>query len=160
MVLETEHVTATGRVRVIDCLALGHARPLLVRIVEGLEGRVDMTVELVVRFDYGSTLPWVRRIDDRWRAVAGPDGLELFTPVLLRGEDRTSAAEFTVDAGEQVPFVLGWFPSTRPSPRSRRRGRARRSHHRALGYVGRRRCSVLRVSGANPCCARCSPWRR
>ncbi len=114
MVLETEHVTATGRVRVIDCLALGHARPLLVRVVEGLEGRVDMTVELVVRFDYGSTLPWVRHVDDRWRAIAGPDGLELFTPVLLRGADRTSVAEFTVDAGEQVPFVLGWFPSHDP----------------------------------------------
>ncbi|HEY5170512.1 MAG TPA: glycoside hydrolase family 15 protein [Acidimicrobiia bacterium] len=116
MVLETEHETTSGRVRVVDCLALGHARPLLVRVVEGLDGQVDMAVELVVRFDYGSIVPWVHRVHGRWRAVAGPDGLELCTPVHLRGRGPTSAAEFTVAAGEQVPFVLGWFPSSDPRP--------------------------------------------
>ncbi|MDQ1436076.1 MAG: hypothetical protein QOF59_2892 [Actinomycetota bacterium] len=114
MVLETEHATDTGRVRVVDCLALGHARPILVRLVEGLEGQVDMAVELIVRFDYGSIVPWVRQVEGRWHAVAGPDGLELFTPVRLRGHGVTSSAKFTVAAGEQVPFVLGWFPSTEP----------------------------------------------
>ncbi len=114
MVLETEHETASGRVRVVDCLAMGHSRPLLVRLVEGLEGQVDMVVELIVRFDYGSIVPWVRRVDDRWRAIAGPDGLELCSPIRLQGRDLTSAAEFTVAAGEQVPFVLGWFPSHEP----------------------------------------------
>jgi GH15 family glucan-1,4-alpha-glucosidase len=114
MVLETEHETPTGRVRVFDCLALGHSRPLLVRLVEGLEGTVDMTVELIVRFDYGSIVPWVRRVDDRWHAIAGPEGLELFTPVQLHGHGKTSTAQFTVAKGEQVPFVLGWFPSSEP----------------------------------------------
>ncbi|MDQ1381490.1 MAG: hypothetical protein QOJ71_2209 [Actinomycetota bacterium] len=114
MVLETEHATATGRVRVVDCLALGHSRPILVRLVEGLEGQVDMAVELIVRFDYGSIVPWVRQVEGRWHAIAGPDGLELVTPVRLRGHGVTSSAKFTVAAGEQVPFVLGWFPSSEP----------------------------------------------
>jgi GH15 family glucan-1,4-alpha-glucosidase len=114
MVLETEHATPSGRVRVVDCLALGHPRPLLVRLVEGVEGSVEMTAELVVRFDYGSIVPWVRRVDDRWRAIAGPEGLELFTPVRLHGHEQTSSAQFTVTPGEQVPFVLGWFPSSDP----------------------------------------------
>jgi GH15 family glucan-1,4-alpha-glucosidase len=111
MVLETEHETAHGRVRVIDCLALGHARPTLVRLVEGVEGTVEMDLDLVVRFDYGSILPWVRSDPGAWRAVAGPDGLELRTPVSLRGENMSTVANFRVNAGERVPFVLGWFPS-------------------------------------------------
>jgi GH15 family glucan-1,4-alpha-glucosidase len=116
MVLETEHETASGRVRVIDFLALGRERPLLVRVVEGLDGQVNMAVELIVRFDYGSIIPWAQRVEGRWRAVAGPDGLELFTPVRVQGRGPTSAAEFTVAAGERVPFVLGWFPSHAPRP--------------------------------------------
>ena len=111
MVLLTEHETATGRVRVTDCLALGHSRPLLVRVVEGLAGEVEIGVELIVRFDYGSIVPWVRRDGDRWRAVGGPDGLELCSPVRLEGRGTTSVANFTVAAGERVPFVLGWSPS-------------------------------------------------
>ena len=116
MVLETEHETTSGRVRVVDCLALGHSRPLLVRVVEGLDGQVDMAAELVVRFDYGSIVPWVHHVHDRWRAIGGPDGLELCTPIHLHGHGQTSTAEFTVAAGEQVPFVLGWFPSNDPRP--------------------------------------------
>jgi GH15 family glucan-1,4-alpha-glucosidase len=114
MVLETEHQTASGRMRVVDCLALGQTRPLLVRLVEGLDGQVEIAVELVVRFDYGSIVPWVHHVGDRWRAIAGPDGLELCTPVHLEGRGQTSAAELTVTAGDQVPFVLGWFPSHDP----------------------------------------------
>jgi len=116
MVLETEHTTPTGRVRVVDCLALGEDRPTVVRLVEGLDGEVEMRVELVVRFDFGSIVPWVRRVDGRWRAVAGPDGLELVSPVRLHGRDHTSEATFTVGRGEHSPFVLGWFPSEDPHP--------------------------------------------
>ena len=111
MVLETEHDTDTGRVRVIDCLAMGRDRPLLVRIVEGISGDVAMAMELVVRFDYGSIVPWVRRLDGAWQAVAGPDGLELRTPVELIGENLKTTAEFTVGRRDRIPFVLGWFPS-------------------------------------------------
>jgi GH15 family glucan-1,4-alpha-glucosidase len=116
MVLETEHDTETGSVRVIDCLVTGRRRPLLVRLVEGMTGEVTMRVELVVRFDYGSIVPWVRRSDGAWRAVAGPDGLELRTPVHLRGKNLKSTAEFTVGRRDRVPFVLGWFPSHDPQP--------------------------------------------
>jgi GH15 family glucan-1,4-alpha-glucosidase len=116
MVLETVHTTPGGRVRVIDFLALDHARPALVRIVEGIEGSVDMHVELTVRFDYGSIVPWVHRVDGQWRAVAGPDGLELNTPVHVRGHDRTTTARFTIHSGEQVPFQLVWFPPNDPKP--------------------------------------------
>jgi GH15 family glucan-1,4-alpha-glucosidase len=116
MVLETEHATDSGRVRVVDCLAFGPDRPTLVRLVEGVEGTVDMCAELIVRFDYGHVVPWVRRVDGAWRAIAGPDGLELHSPVRLHGRDHTSTAAFTVRAGEQVPFVLGWFPSHDPQP--------------------------------------------
>jgi GH15 family glucan-1,4-alpha-glucosidase len=111
MVLETEHDTPTGRVRVVDCLAMGRDRPVLVRMVEGLSGEVAMRLELVVRFDYGSIVPWVRSGDGVWTAVAGPDGLELQTPVEVRGEDLKTVAEFSVKRRERVTFELGWFPS-------------------------------------------------
>ena len=111
MVLETEHDTDTGRVRVVDCLVMRSERPVIVRIVEGMSGHVDMRMELVVRFDYGSIVPWVRRLDGAWQAVAGPDGLELRTPVDLRGKNLKTTAEFTVSRRDRVPFVLGWYPS-------------------------------------------------
>ena len=114
MVLETEHETASGRVRVIDFLALSPERPTLVRVIEGIAGAVDMAVELIIRFDYGAIVPWARRSEGRWRAVAGPDGLELCTPVTMHGRGPTSVAELTVAAGERVPFALGWFPSHDP----------------------------------------------
>jgi GH15 family glucan-1,4-alpha-glucosidase len=114
MVLETEHVTASGRVRVVDCLGLDHSRPTLVRLVEGIEGTVEIAVELVVRFDYGNVMPWVHRVDGIWRAIAGPDGLELTTPVRVQGRDGRTVGDFAVTAGECVPFVLGWFPSHEP----------------------------------------------
>jgi GH15 family glucan-1,4-alpha-glucosidase len=116
MVLETEHDTETGRVRVVDCLAMRDRRPVLVRRVEGISGFVPMRVELIVRFDYGSVVPWVHRVNGNWRAVAGPDGLEMHTPVELTGQNLTTTAEFTVRRRERVPFVLGWFPSHDPQP--------------------------------------------
>src|SRR6476659_9092009 len=116
MVLETEHDTPTGRVRVLDCLVMGRRRPLLGRVVKGLSGEVPMRTELVVRFDYGSIVPWVRTVDGVWSAIAGPDGLALRTSVDLRGEDMKTVGEFTVARREQVSFVLGWFPSHDPEP--------------------------------------------
>jgi len=114
LVLETEHATKTGRVRVVECLVRDTERPTLVRLVEGIEGTVDMHLELIVRFDYGSVVPWVRRVDGAWRAVAGPDGLEMATPVHVHGRRMSTVADFVVHAGEQVPFALGWFPSHDP----------------------------------------------
>ena len=132
LILETEWRTPTGRVRVIDFMPPRETKPDIVRIVEGLDGSVEMRTELVIRFDYGSVVPWVRRLDDATiLAVAGPDGLMLRTPVDLEPEGMTHTAEFTVRAGDRVPFVLTWFPSHESASRpGRRRGGARR--HRGL----------------------------
>ena len=116
LVLETEFSTREGKVRLTDCMPADEDIPNLVRIVEGLEGEVKMRMELVMRFDYGWTVPWVRRVADVLTAIAGPDGLALRTPVRTHGENMTTVAEFTVRAGEKVPFVLTWFPSTGAIP--------------------------------------------
>ena len=151
MVLETEHDTATGRVRVVDCLVADRERPVLVRVVEGLSGEVTMRVELVVRFDYGSIVPWVRTVDGVWRAIGGPDGLELRTPIEVRGEELKTVAEFTVARRDRVPFVLGWFPSHEPnsvphnaSALVSRTTKYWRSWSARCRYAGRWREAVLR----------------
>jgi GH15 family glucan-1,4-alpha-glucosidase len=111
LVLATEFRTASGSVRLIDCMPPRDRTPDLVRIVEGLEGDVRMQMELVIRFDYGSIVPWVRRIDGVLRAIGGPDAVSLWSPVRTRGVDLTTRAEFTVRAGEKAPFHLAWHPS-------------------------------------------------
>jgi GH15 family glucan-1,4-alpha-glucosidase len=117
LVLESEWQTVTGRVRVIDFMPQRETKPDIVRIVECLDGYVEMRTELVMRFDYGAVIPWVRRIDDETLvAIAGPDGLVLRTPVTLDPQAMTHAAEFTVHKGERVPFVLTWFPSSEDPP--------------------------------------------
>jgi GH15 family glucan-1,4-alpha-glucosidase len=119
LILESEWQTSTGRVRVIDFMPPRGRSPDIVRIVEGLEGTVQMTTELVIRFDYGSVTPWVLRLDEGTLvAIGGPDGLALRTPVDLEPEGMTHVATFSVHAGERVPFVLTWFPShhRRPPP--------------------------------------------
>ena len=117
LVQELDFHTEHGAVRVTDFMPPRGTDPDLVRIVEGLEGSVPMRMELVIRFDYGSIVPWVRRLDGDSRiAVAGPDALCLRTPVEVRGENLTTVSEFTVAAGERVPFTLTWFPSHREPP--------------------------------------------
>jgi GH15 family glucan-1,4-alpha-glucosidase len=116
LVLETEYSTPAGRVRVIDCMPADEDIPNVVRVVEGIEGSVPMHMELIMRFDYGWSVPWVRKIDGVLTAVAGPDGLALRTPVETKGENLTTIADFTVHAGQRVPFVLTWFPSTAAIP--------------------------------------------
>jgi GH15 family glucan-1,4-alpha-glucosidase len=117
LILETEWRTDDGRVRVTDFMPPRGAAPDLVRIVEGLEGTVELGTELVIRFDYGSVVPWVRRVDEETLlAIAGPDALALRTPVPLRGEDFRTRGEFTVAKGDRVPFVLTWYPSHREPP--------------------------------------------
>jgi len=112
LILESEWQTSTGRVRVIDFMPPRESQPDIVRIVEGLEGHVDMHTELVIRFDYGSIIPWVRRLDDETiTATGGPDALMLRTPVMLEPEGMTHTAEFRVEEGDRVPFVLTWYAS-------------------------------------------------
>jgi GH15 family glucan-1,4-alpha-glucosidase len=91
--------------------------PDLVRVVQGLRGHVRMHMELIVRFGYGSTVPWVRRTRRGLKAIAGPDALVLDTEVELHGKHMTTVAEFTVAKGQEVPFVLMWYPSNQKRPR-------------------------------------------
>lgn len=116
LVLESEFETVDGAVTVVDCMPPRTRKPDLVRMVVGTRGSVRMRMQLVIRFDYGSIVPWVRRFDGGIRAVAGPDSLLLHTPVELHGENLTTVAEFTVNAGDRIPFVLTWHPSPQRPP--------------------------------------------
>src|SRR5207247_1050640 len=109
LILETEIETKSGAVSLIDFMPPRGENPDIVRIVEGLRGKVAMQMELIIRFDYGQIIPWVRKAHDGLEAIAGPDGLILRTPIETRGEDLTTVAEFSVTKGDCVPFVLTWF---------------------------------------------------
>jgi len=111
LILETVYTTDDGEVAVIDCMPPRDDQLDLIRVVEGRRGRVAMSMELIVRFDYGSRVPWVRTIAGDWSAIAGPDGLRLRTPVPVHGKDMTTVAEFTVGENDIVPFGLTWHPS-------------------------------------------------
>ena len=111
LVLETEFDTDEGSVRVIDFMPLSDERWDIVRIVEGLTGRVSLRMELIVRFDYGSIVPWVRRSGEILLITAGPDTLELAASVAVEGENMKTVANFSVSAGERESFVLNYRPS-------------------------------------------------
>ena len=107
MVLETRFETAKGAATVIDFMAVREPLADLVRIVVGERGEVDFTTLLIMRFDYGRTVPWVTRADEETlTAIGGPDQLVIHTPVALKGEDHRTVGHFTVRAGESAPFVL------------------------------------------------------
>jgi GH15 family glucan-1,4-alpha-glucosidase len=116
LVLQSEFRTSTGTVRVTDCMPPRDNSVDLARIVECVDGEVRMQMELVIRFDYGSVVPWVRRIDGVLLAIAGPDALSLWSPVETHGVDLTTRSEFTVKAGQKLPFLLVWHPSHEPAP--------------------------------------------
>lgn len=116
LVLVTEFLTPTGRCQVRDCLLVGSEAPTLVRLVEGLAGEVEMETEIVIRFDYGSIIPWVRSVDGETVAIGGPDTLHLTTPIALRGQEMTTVGRFTVRAGQTLPLVLTWHLSHKPPP--------------------------------------------
>lgn len=116
LILETDFVTEEGEVRLIDCMPPRTAAPDLVRIVEGLQGSVPMRLDLVIRFDYGSVIPWVRYIPGGIRAVGGPETLYCRSRIPLRGEDLHTVADFTVSAGERAAFHLTWCPTHQPAP--------------------------------------------
>src|SRR3989440_5768060 len=118
LILETEMRTDSGAVRLIDFMPPRGTNPDLVRIVEGVSGEVKMHMELIIRFGYGSIIPWVRKAHGGLEAIAGPDGLILRTPVQTRGENLTTVANFTVKKGERVPFVLTWFASHETPPKT------------------------------------------
>ena len=116
LVLETEFETADGAVSVIDFMPPRAREPNLVRIVSGKRGQVEMEMEFVLRPDYGSIVPWVRRTKTGLRAVAGPDTFLLDTPIDMHGENMHTAARFTVPEGRQIPFVLTWHGTHQKQP--------------------------------------------
>ncbi len=116
LVLETELTTAGGTVRLVDFMPPRGEAPDVIRIVEGVSGSVPLRMELVMRFDYGRIVPWVRHQDGAVVGVAGPDACWLRTPVTTHGEDFKTVAEFTVAEGDRVPFVLTWRESHLPAP--------------------------------------------
>jgi GH15 family glucan-1,4-alpha-glucosidase len=120
-VLDTVHATDTGRVRVTDVMPYNDDRSDLLRLVEGLEGEVEMSHEWVVRMSYGKVLPWVSHVEDGHgkqaiRAIAGPDMLILRGSRLPEPEDDTHRDRFTARAGEKLYFAMTWVPSWEPIP--------------------------------------------
>jgi GH15 family glucan-1,4-alpha-glucosidase len=117
LILETRFECREGVVKLIDFMPMGGTHSNVVRLVVGEHGRVDMGMELILRFGYGAVVPWMQKLEDETlRAIAGPDMVVLRTPVALVGRDLTHVAEFTVAAGETVPFVLTYGPSHLPLP--------------------------------------------
>ncbi len=116
LVLETEWETCDGTVRVVDCMPTRTDATDLVRVVEGVSGRVAMRSELRMRFDYGRIVPWVRTQDGLLAGVAGPHAVWLRSPVPLGSEDSVASVEFVVSSGDRVEFVLTHAPSWHPRP--------------------------------------------
>src|SRR4029079_14840855 len=116
LVLETDIEVAGGAIRLIDFMPIRGDRPDIVRIVGAPGGQVAMEAELVIRFDYGRTVPWVGRQDGTFTATAGPDALCLRSDVDFHGENLASVARFDVTAGDRRAFVLTWYPSHRDLP--------------------------------------------
>ena len=111
LVLETVFETDEGEVAVVDFMPVGRDAPAVVRIVEGRRGRVPMRMQLAIRFDYGSEVPWVYAADGGVLAVAGPDAVRLDTPVKTVGQGLTTVAEFAAEPGKRVPFSFASFRS-------------------------------------------------
>ncbi len=111
LVLETDFETESGAVTLVDAMPLGDDVPRVLRSVVGVRGEVAMKSELVIRFDYGHTLPWVRAGERGIKAIAGPDALVVRADVPLVGRNLTTVAEFVVRAGQTVSFDAAWQPS-------------------------------------------------
>ncbi|AXG82375.1 glycoside hydrolase family 15 protein [Streptomyces paludis] len=118
LVLESVWETRTGTVKVTDFMPQRDAAPEIMRIVEGVSGRVEMSATLRLRFDFGSVVPWMRRSQGHRVAVAGPDSVWLRSEPKVKtwGQHYSTCSSFTVEAGEKVAFVLTWHPSHEPRP--------------------------------------------
>lgn len=117
LILETSFVTDEGEVTLIDFFPPRSQASHVVRLVVGKRGAVRMHGELIIRFDYGASIPWVRKTDDgALLAISGPDKIVLYTPIQLRGEGMTTVGDFTISPGQTVPFVLMYAPSHLPTP--------------------------------------------
>lgn len=116
LILETIFETEEGAVKVIDYMPPRGKYRDVVRIVEGIRGRVEMESKLIIRFDYGLTIPWVQQSNEGLTAIAGPNALVLRADVPTFGEDLSTVARFSVKEGERKSFILTWYPSHEPAP--------------------------------------------
>ncbi len=118
MILETIFETKDGCVALIDFMTAATGNSSVVRIVEGRRGQVAMQLDLALRFDYGSAVPWVTSLKQHTglRAIAGPDVVVLHSGVRLHGHKLTTISEFTVTAGQRIPFALSHGQSHLPDP--------------------------------------------
>jgi GH15 family glucan-1,4-alpha-glucosidase len=116
LMLETEFETESGSATLIDCMVPREERPELLRVVTGTRGQVRMNLELVIRFDYGSVVPWVHRVERGIHAIAGPDMVRVLADVPLHSKNMKTTAEFTVAEGQKVSFNLTWYPSNEHDP--------------------------------------------
>src|SRR5258708_29763529 len=118
LLLDTEFETPSGIVGIVDCMPINSKERQVIRVVEGRSGRVKMAMKLVIRFDHGLTVPWVRHEGNRVCAIAGPNALVLVTDVPTRGEGLSTVANFTIEAGEKKTFTLTWYPSHTQAPQT------------------------------------------
>ena len=116
LILETEFETEGGSAKLIDCMMSRQEMPKLLRVVVGTRGQVRMKSELVIRFDYGSVVPWVRRIGNGISAIAGPDTVLLRADVPFHSENMKTEAVFTIAEGQKAAFDLTWYPSHQHEP--------------------------------------------
>jgi GH15 family glucan-1,4-alpha-glucosidase len=118
LILVTTFETESGKVELIDFMPPRDGTNDLVRIVRGIEGKVAIATEVILRFEYGSVIPWVEQLDHEGiRAIAGPDLVLLRTPVPLQGKGMTTVGEFEVSAGDSIPFVMSYGPSNEELPK-------------------------------------------
>ncbi|MEX0746242.1 MAG: glycoside hydrolase family 15 protein [Phycisphaeraceae bacterium] len=118
LILETEFETEDGTVLLTDFMPPRGEAPDIVRVVECTRGRVPMAMQLVIRFDYGANIPWVRREGGDLLAITGPNALRLRTPVHSHGKDFKTVSDFVVEQGDRVPFVLSWYESHKQPPKA------------------------------------------
>jgi GH15 family glucan-1,4-alpha-glucosidase len=116
LVLETTFHTHEGSAQVLDFMPVRATHPRVVRIVKGISGAVAMHMELIMRFDYGSIVPWVRRGENSLRAIGGPNALHLTYGAEITAKDLTHVADFRVASGDEVAFVLSWHESHHQPP--------------------------------------------
>jgi GH15 family glucan-1,4-alpha-glucosidase len=116
LILETEFETPSGKVRLTDCMPQGTVTPTLIRTVQCLHGEVPMLTNLVLRFDYGSIIPWVTKdVFGSMRAIAGPDAVRVRATVPLMGREMKTVGNFTLKSGQKAEFIMTWFPSSQDS---------------------------------------------
>ena len=136
LILETEFETETGTVTLIDFMPLRSGNPEIVRMVRCDRGSVRMRMDLVIRFDYGRTVPWVtRQHDGALRAIAGPHLLVLRTSVPTKGKALRTVSEFTVTADSEATFELTYGSSHQPMPPADRRGKIPSGNRRVVVQV-------------------------